>query len=416
MKKKGRYQHTALKEAKNRKYTSYEEAPLREYRDADPVPQNLTNKFLKVFGILFISVVAVLAIINLDNLTADNISHWFQYDLLGKTEGGGYPVRYNGIAINTGNFAMMDSSPVYCSDTSLVVLNSNAGEYQNTQHAFANPILKTNSNYSIVYNSDATGYKIIDRESTVYSGSASKKIFDADIASNGTFGILTYGNDYLSELNVYKIDGTKKFGYSFAEYYVNTVSINNKGTMAALGGVSAKNGGLTSAVYILDFGQDSYLQKHEFEDSFIYDIKYLDNGNVIAVGSEASYFIDVEANTEKIISYNMSNISNYTLNRSYGLILSLSTNTDGRVCEVSLINDEGKTDSTISINGKVLSLDYSGEKVAVLTLGNVSVYDLKGKKLAGKETGSDSKKACFYGGNTLYILSTSQISKITIEE
>ena len=51
--KKGRYQHND-KKAVNRKYMSYEDVPIQDYEDTDPVPKNLTKKFLKVFLILFI--------------------------------------------------------------------------------------------------------------------------------------------------------------------------------------------------------------------------------------------------------------------------------------------------------------------------------------------------------------------------
>ena len=249
------------KSSEERKYMSYEDVPLTDYRDSDPVPKNLTKKFFKVFIILFLGVVTVLALVNLDKLTAENISHWFQYDLLGKTEGVGFPVRYVGTSINTENFSLMDRAPVYCSDTSVVVLNSNGGEYQNNQHSFANPILKTDKEYSIIYNADATGYRIINRDSTIYSGSAQRKLFDADIAENGTYALLTYGNDYLSTLTVNDKNDNKIYGYSFAEYYVSCVSVNSNGTRAALSGISAKDGGLISVIYILDFSQKTYYQK-----------------------------------------------------------------------------------------------------------------------------------------------------------
>ncbi len=415
-KKKGRYQYTAPKDIKNREYTSYEEAPLREYADSEPAPQNLTKKFFKVFLILFISVVAVLALTNLDNLTPENIYNWFQYDLLGKTEGGGYPVRFNGMAVNTGNFDIMDGCPVYCSDTSLVVLNSNAGEYLNTQHSFVNPVVKANSVYSIIFNSDSIGYKIINRDSVVYSGTDDNKIFDADITSNGTYAILTAGNDYLSELTVYNNDNKKKYGYSFAEYYVNTVSVNKDGTMAALGGVSARNGGLISAVYILDFEQDNYLQKYEFEDSFIYSVEYLNNGNVIAVGSEASYYIDVEKNKQTVFEYDMKTLTNYAFDSEYGAVLSLSSDADGRSCDVFTISSDGKKTNETAINDKVLSLDYTNEKIAVLTSGKVTVYNLKGRELKSVDADADSRKICFSDSNNIYVLGTSLISKLEIKD
>ncbi len=414
-KTKGRYINASSKKIKNRQYTSYEDAPLKSINEVEPVPQNLTLKFLKVFLILFFSVVVVLALINIDKLTPDNISHWFQYELLGKTEGNGYPVRFNGISVETGNFDTFGRVPIYCSDTSVVVLNSNAGEFQNTQHAFASPVLNTNKNYSIVYNAKATGFRIINRDDTIYTGNAENKIFDADISPNGTYVILHQGSDYLSDCIVYKRDNTKKYEYHFADYYMNNISVDQYGSRAAVSGVSAHNGSIVSVLYILDFNQSNYLQKYEFYDSYIYDLKYLDNGNVAAVGSSAAYIIDVNEGNKTEIDYNLRTLSSYELPSDYGILLSLSANEDGRNCDVIAIDCFGKTETTISLADKALSLDYLDGRIAVLNQGNIHIYNTNGKKIADVGTTSDARKACFGDSSCMYILKTSMISKSDIQ-
>ena len=47
------------KSSEDRKYVSYEDVPLAEYRDSDPVPNNLTKKFFRVFIIIFLGVVGI---------------------------------------------------------------------------------------------------------------------------------------------------------------------------------------------------------------------------------------------------------------------------------------------------------------------------------------------------------------------
>ena len=403
------------KSSNERKYISYEDVPLTDYRDSDPLPQNLTKKFLKIFIIVFLGVVTVLALVNLDKLTPENISHWFQYDLLGKTEGSGYPIRYIGTSINTENFSLMDRSPVYCSDTSIVVLNSNAGEYQNNQHSFANPILKTDKEYSIIYNADATGYRIINRDSTIFSGSADRKLFDADIAENGTYALLTYGNDYLSTLTVKDRNNNKIYGYSFAEYYVSCVSVNSRGTRAALSGISAKDGGLISVIYILDFNQKTYYQKYEFEDSYIYDICYLDNDKVVAVGDNSVYHIDIDNKKMTEISYNSQTLTTFTLKRNFGVLISLSTNPDGRECSIVAINSEGKKSTEVDTGKRILSLDYKSEKICALYPNEIGIYNKDGKQISTLSSNADSRKICFCDSDTLYVLGISNLYKLNID-
>ena len=146
MKKKGNYIKKLAGE-KEREVISYEDAPLDEIKDSEPLPANATKTFFKGFLILVISVVVVMAVTNIDKLTPENISHWVAYDLLGMSEGEGYPASFSGADVDTGNFDLMDGVPVYCSDTSITVLNSNAGKYQEVNHAFANPIFDAGTKY-----------------------------------------------------------------------------------------------------------------------------------------------------------------------------------------------------------------------------------------------------------------------------
>ncbi len=414
-KNKGRYRNDEEKlekKASKRKYMSYEDVPLEDYRDEEPIPTDLTKRFLKMFLILFISVVAVLALMNIDKLTPDNIAHWFQYDLLGKSEGDGYPTGFAGSSVSSGNFDLISGVPVYCSDTSIAVLNNNAGILQEVQHSYASPMLSANNSHAIVYNLNATGYTVFKKDSIVRTGSVKKKILSADISSNGIYAILTRSDDYLSRLTVYRTDGLEKYSYSFADYYMNKVSVNKDGSRAVLTGVSARNGGLISVIYVLDFTQDNYMQKYEVEDTFFYDIKYLDNGNAFAAGDESAVFINVNEGSIKPINYNSRTLTSYMIRRDQGAVLSLSLNPDGRSCDIISYNTDGNRDCEISTGKRIISLDIRGNDRAVLTPDSILVFDREGSLKGKADTDTDSRKIVYCDYNSFYVLGKSRISQL----
>lgn len=415
---RGRYQNDESKQEKKaakRQYTSYEDVPLEDYRDEDPMPNNLTKRFLKMFFILFLAVVAVMAVLNLEKLTPDNIVHWFQYDLLGKTDGDGYPTNFSGSLVSDGNFDLISGVPVYCSDTTITVLNKNAGTYQEHQHSYASPTLSVNAGCGIVYNTNATGYTVFKRDNIVYSGAVKQKIFAADIAANGTYAILTKGEDYLAKLVVYRSDNLEKFKYSFADYYMNTVSVNKDGTRAILSGVSARNGGLISVIYILDFSQDNFLQRYEMDDTFIYDVKFLDNGNAYAIGTDRLVYIDIKEGSKNDISYGNRYLSAYAFHRSQGVSLVLSANPDGRACDLLSFNASGEKDCDIATGEKVTSLGMRDNDRAILSDGKITVYDRDGTVKGTIKTDSDARKLVYCDKNTFYVLGKSRISRLTLE-
>ena len=410
---RGRYQHDERRA--KREYMSYEDVPLEEYRYNEPEPSNITGKFIKIFLILFLSVAAVIAVMNIDKLTPDNIAHWFQYDVLGKTDGDGYPISFTGSVVETGNFDLIKGVPVYCSDTTLAVLNNNAGKYQENQHSYASPVLSVNGGYGIIYNTDATGYTVFDRDHQIYSSSSTKKIYAADVAANGIYALLTRSDDYLSKLTAYRTDNLEKYEYAFADYYVNTVSLNNNGTRAVLSGMSARNGEMISVIYILDFRQSSYLQKYEFDDVYIYEVKYLDSGNVVAVGDKKACFINVEEGQKTDIDYSSRTLTTYNLKRDYGMLLSLSANPDGRDCNILTVKADGELKDEIETRDKIISLDIYEEKPAALFADRITSYNFNGKPLGRAAVPLDSKKLCCCDKNAFYVLGKSRISRFEAE-
>ena len=240
--------HAAAKEknAADRRVVSYEDVPIDKYDEPTPIQPELIKKLLKVLLIIFACVILLLVILNWENLSPDNVSRFIQYDLLGISQGDGYPSSINGNEVTDGNFALMDEkTPIYVSDTSIVLLNDNAGQRQNLGNAFAKPILRTSRDYSMVFNVGGTGLRILSHSDELYNLSLKNKIFCADISASGVFAAVTQSDDYLAKLTVYSKDNTEKYAYSFADYYINNISINSDGTRAIVSGISAQKGSLS---------------------------------------------------------------------------------------------------------------------------------------------------------------------------
>ncbi|MBQ9461083.1 MAG: hypothetical protein IJU51_04085, partial [Clostridia bacterium] len=241
------------------------------------------------------------------------------------------------------------------------------------------------------------------------------KIFSADISAGGAYAILTDSDEYLAKVTVFRSDNLEKYNYSFADYYMNNVSINKDGTRAVLSGVSAKNGELISVIYVLDFSQDNYLQRYEVDDTYIYSVKYLDNGNAYAVGSEGCYFININDGGKTDISYGSRKLTAFTLKRDQGLVMSLSANPDGRDCDLVSYDDSGNKDFEVKTGEKVLSIDERKNDRAILTAEAITVFDRDGKRRASVSAGSDSRKIVFCDNDSFYVLGKSRISRLTAE-
>lgn len=408
-----RYAAAKEKNTADRRVMSYEDVPIDKYDEPTPIQPELIKKLLKVLLIIFACVILLLVILNWEKLSPENVSRFIQYDLLGVSQGDGYPISINGNEVTDGNFALMDEkTPIYVSDTSIVLLNDNAGQRQNLGNAFAKPILQTSSDYSMVFNAGGTGIRIFSHSDEIYNISLKEKIFCADISSSGVFAAVTKTDDYLAKLTVYSKDNKEKYAYSFADYYINNISINSEGTRAIVSGVSAQKGSLVSAVYILDFSQDAYIAKYELTDNTIYAVKLFDNGNAVAIGKNESYFFDIKNNEKKLISYDSKTITNYELSSEDGIALSLAKYPDGRDCDIVTISTDGKTTASISTDIKVESISLADNTVAISSENTIYLYNKESSKLVDqKKCEQTLKKIAMANDNTVYALGATEIIK-----
>ena len=134
---KGRYAERKLN--RERTVISYEDVPLDDY---EPEKTEISVKAVKkiVLGVLIslLMGLVVLAFANRDKLTWDNISIWWNYEVMG-TAGKGFPVNIVGSEVESGNIAVNQSRVAYASDTSFITLNSTGKEVNNSQLPIQNP-------------------------------------------------------------------------------------------------------------------------------------------------------------------------------------------------------------------------------------------------------------------------------------
>ena len=158
------------------------------------------------------------------------------------------------------------------------------------------------------------------------------------------------------------------------------------------------------------------MQRYEFDEIYIYDIKYLDNGNAVAVGDKSAYYIDIKGGAKKNVNYHSKFLTTYTLDRKNGMLLSLSSTPDGKECEVIMIDADGERPAEIQTNRQVLSMDYRDERIAVLFDREAAVYNMKAKKIASMESKGDARKIRFADAKSVYVLGKSSLYNVSAKE
>ena len=427
--KKKRNRDTSVKKAKepkqnkqrrSRKTVSYENVPIDEYKEYSQNEVKFDKKILKktliIFGVIIVLVLSVALFVNRDNITWDNFSTWFSESVVGSTDGEGYPTDIMGTTVSKGNFRLIGGRACYASDTSYVELSDTAGNIINSQLSFSNPVVRGTQNYSIVYGLSSKGYMINDAKKTKHKGTTQNLIFTADVNNRGEYCLVTEGSGYLSVLTAYNSDNEKLYEYSFADYYITCVSINDSGTGAVCCGVTTVNGAEHSKVYVLDFNSTKPVKEYEFTESVIYDSFYLSSDLVGAVANDAIYVMDFDSNTPEKTEFSSRTLKTYDYNpATKNLVVALSRSGDGRNCDILFFNSSGENEYTINSQYRVDAISTYKGVLGILSEGTAYILEEDGTVDAKTDPGNDAQSILLYDTDKAYVLGISEIREVEFD-
>lgn len=400
----------------DRDVMSYEDMPLDDYeQEKTEMSPQAVKKIVLGACIAIAAGLIVFAFANRDKLTWENISNWWTYDVLGNA-GHGYPVDIIGSEVSSGNFAVSQGHAVYASDTSFVTLTNSGTEVARLQLTHSNPVMKNNENRFLTYGIGSASYEISSFDETLYSGNAENKIYTGDVASNGTYCLVTEDNGYLTTLYAYSKNNNRIYKYSFSEYYITSVAINKDGSGCVATGVSSDKGSAVTGVYVLDFSQEKPVSTYKISGDSVLDCKYLTSDTAVLVGSQASYIVKKGEKNYKTVSYEDKTLSNYCFNTDTSTYtMALSRSGDGRSVALISYNSNGEAQYTINTEHKADSLSVYNGTVAILDGNVVYGYNQNGDLLYSTNSGTGSKKIVLASDYTAYILSVNQIRFIDLD-
>ena len=413
--KKGRYSEKKVN--KERKVISYEDVPLDDYeQEKTDISPSAVKKIIIGVVIALVAGLIVFAFVNRDKLTPENIAVWWNYDVLGNG-GKGYPVNIVGTEVKAGNFTENQNRIAYASDTSFVTLNSSGSEIANVQLRHSKPVMKTDENRFLIYGLGEKEYQILSFDKQLYSGEAQNIIYTGDITSNGTYCIVTEGDGFLSELFVYNKDNNRIFKYSFSEYYVNSVALNNDGSGCVACGISSDGGAIKTGVYVLDFGKEEPVNKYEIADDAIIDSKYISGERAVVVGENASYVIKIGAEEYTTVSYEDKPMVNYCFSpKTNSFALALSKSGDGKNCLLVNYNDNGDKNYEVENEYGAESLSVFNGTIAVLDGNMIYAYNKSGDLKYSCDAGTGSSALILDSDKSAYVLSINQIRHVALSK
>lgn len=364
----------------------------------------------RIIVILILCFVAMLLWFNRSNLTPDNVLEWVQTQVVGMGIGDGYPYKITGSVVSPGNFKSVDKELVMVRDTELTVLNSTAKEIISRQHSFSKPVMKLNGPRTLIYNLSGKGYQVESQSKTLIKGNAEQNILAGALATNGRYALVTQADGYCGCLTAYSADGEVLFHYWFSDYYPTAAALNADGTKAVVTGISAKDGGMTSAVYLLDFNDSKPVEPLAvYAENMMLDVACSDDGTAVAIGDKLTAVFNI--NTGKKINYDYQGLQLAAYDMDTGrTALSLSQYQNAPASKLVVLDKTGQAAVTVAVKQNVKSVSLYGDTVAALGDGQISFYSATTGNAQGScSAGSDAKAIALCNERSVYILGVSEV-------
>jgi hypothetical protein len=364
----------------------------------------------RIIAILILCVVGMLIWLNRSNLTPSNIVDWVQTQVVGMGIGDGYPSLITGDTVSPGNFKSANKDLMMVRDTELTVLNSSAKQIVSRQHSFSNPVMKVNGTRTLIYNLGGKGYQVETQSKTLIKTNGLQDILAGALAANGCYALITEADGYCGCLTAYSGDNQPLFHYWFSDYYPTAVALNQDGTKAVVTAISAKDGGLTSAVYLLDFSSSKTVDPFAvYSENMMIDAAYCDDGTVVAIGDKLTAVINANKRTKTNFDYQGLQLCAYYVDTGR-TALSLSPYKNSSNSRLVVLDKNGQASVSVNSTQNIKSVSLYGDTVAALDGGQVNFYSVTNSGSLGScNAGSDAKAIALHDESSVYILGVSEV-------
>lgn len=397
----------------------FDTAPVSVGKHAVPEEQKRFGKFrerrvprwiYRVTAILALSTVAVLCWFNRTNLAPENVLQWVQNNVVGMGVGDGFPKSFSGSVVAPKNFFVIDKKLILASDTAVEVCNSTGKDLMNRQHSYGSPVICAAGPRVLIYNLGGKSCEISTIGGKSEKRDLKQNILGGALASNGNCALISGADGYCGMLTSYNLSGQVLSYYWFSDYYPTAIALSPDGTKAAVAGVSAKEGSLSSAVYVisLDSGKTA-VPAAVCSGNLLNSIFWETDGSVMAVGDAGAVFLN-PANGAKIdYSFNGASLMVCCADGDR-LALGLAPYEGAANQKFLLLGKDGTVKFTKQYTGKIRSISLFGQTAAVLVEGKVFFESLSGEGTpATGSAGSDASAVALRDENAAYVLGISEV-------
>lgn len=279
-------------------------------------------------------------------------------------------------------FTSVGKNLAVLNDVSYTVIDSSKAtvKYRDI-HGYSNPIMKTNGDYTVIYDQGSHRYRLDNSSKNIYEDKINNTILCADTSASGVVALATTSDSSKSEILVYNKSLKEKKKYNVTYGYVTSIAIDDSANRIAFAVVNSENAKLNTIVYTMSMNDEKPRASFSYESSTILDLHF-SSSNLYVVGSDFVSVISSLKKENKVFNKGAINTVSYCYNQSDELVIAFSEYTGSNTDKIAYVTPSAKVKSQIDTKTMIKDITASKSKISILTSDHVITYNTsKGEEI-----------------------------------
>ena len=303
----------------------------------------------------------------------------------------------------------MDNALALVDDSKIHIYNTEGKILNETQHTYANPILRVSASKALIYDVGGTLFRLETRYKTVYEKTTEGIIYLAELSDNDLAAVVTRQDKCLSHVSVYNEMKEKSlFNYSTNDGRITNLSFNHDGSACVCSVLACQEGQLVTKLVYLDFSVDGHaVWESNYIPTLAVKLFINSTGTISVIGDNMYALFDAAGNMLRSVDYENTMID-YAA--SDDLTVVVTENPDLRKTQLLEFSSTGEPISSLLANGESDIYIYDNQ-VFVLSGNRINVYNSSGTNMGELVVSDQYENLCKIGRN-IYLLGYDRIERI----
>ncbi len=317
-------------------------------------------------------------------------------------------------AHNSNSYRSFHNGLAVASASGLMCLDKNGEETALLQNQMDLPVLLENGTHAMSYGVGSSSIcrahykKGADLELTVPG-----ILIDADLSEDSCIGYATQQTGYKTVLTVLDAAGTEIYRWFSSTRFFHQCAVSKAAkTMAAIS-LGQTNSSFSSTCVLFETDQEQPVAELSLGDDLIYELSFLTENRLCAVGEEALHFFDADGSGHSQYSYEGGTLLNYNLNAEDFCVILRDMNRTGGRYRLSTVRSDGTELAALSLEDEILDISAKGHYLAVLTSDRVQVFDSRLRLCLEEENTGFATQACVQSDGAVLLINGSTARRVS---